>query len=393
MDLYFACEGHFMKDAQGKFYSLNAGFTTKLWKRYLSSFDRVYVFARVKYDETYIGNELLRADTSNVSFIELPEYVGPVQFMLVRRQIKRIISSNISFKRAYLCRLPGQIGTILIDALRQHKVPYSCEVVGDPWDVFGPDGVKHPLRPYFRYRGRYLLTKQVAAASSVLYVTQRSLQNRYPASKGIFTVGASDVLLSKETMASKPKLYKTKEVFEIISIGSLGQMYKSPDVVIKALAELKSHNIVCHLSWLGDGIYREKMEELARSLSVTDCITFCGNVPPKEVIIKLQHSDVFILVSRTEGLPRALVEAMGQGLPCIGSNVGGIPELLESSVIIPKGSATELASKIMYLIQNPDFYNKQAERNLLESKKYESSFLDEKRKAFYNEIKRIAMHS
>ncbi len=390
MDLVFACEGHFKKNAQGEYFSLNGGFTNRLWDRYLSVFTKIWVIARVKEDNNYIGKEVLRADNPKVSFIDLPNYVGPLQFLQIRSKIMRIINDEIIAGRAYLCRLPGEIGGMVISALNQRHIPYGCEVVGDPWDVFAPDGVQHPLRIFFRYIGKWKLKKQVMGASCVLYVTKFALQRRYPCSKDAFTTNVSDVYLANNDFANEAKQMREKEQYQLISIGSLEQMYKSPDVVIKALSILKGKGIKCNLSWLGDGRYKEQMKCLAKELNVERNIHFHGNVPADEVKRQLQASDVFLLVSKTEGLPRAMIEAMAQGMPCIGSNVGGIPELLEASVIVPKGNAEALAEKIAYMITNLTFANQQAKRNLQKAANYENSLLSLQREHFYKVMVRMA---
>ena len=373
MELVFACEGHFTKNAQGEYYSLNGGFTNRLWSRYLSVFTKICIIARVKEDWNYVGKEALRADNPKVSYIDLPNYVGPLQFLKVRRKIMRILKKEAVHGRAYLCRLPGEIGGMLISVLNMQHIPYGCEVVGDPWDVFAPDGVRHPFRIYFRHSGKRKLKKQVAGSSCVLYVTKYTLQKRYPCSTKIFSTNASDVLLLKSSFADEPKYLKEKEQYRLISIGSLEQLYKSPDVAIKALSILKMRGIKCCLSWLGDGKYKEQMKSLAKELNVEDNICFHGNVPVEEVKRQLQASDIFLLVSKTEGLPRAMIEAMAQGLPCIGSKVGGIPELLEDSALVPKGDAEALAEKIAYMLKHLSFTNQQAKRNLQEAANYENN--------------------
>ena len=50
---------------------------------------------------------------------------------------------------------------------------------------------------------------------------------------------------------------------------------------------------------------------------------------------QLDAADVFVLPSRQEGLPRAMIEAMARSLPCVGSDVGGISELIPDWVVPP----------------------------------------------------------
>lgn len=386
MDLIFANEGKFIKNSRGDIYSVNGGFTNVLWERYLSVFYNIRVMARVAYDSGFVGESCWLANSDRVSFIELPTYTGPKEFLNKRQQIKNVIKSNITCDCVYLCRLPGTIGNELIKVLNSRRIPYGCEVVGDPWDVFAPGGVKHLLRSFIRVYSRYKLYKAIGNSCCTLYVTQHMLQCRYPTKSNTFVANVSNVQLFDEQIAKKPKILFQRDSYNLISVGSLAQLYKSPDIVIKAIAELKNSGVVCCLRWLGDGKFRSQMEVLARDLGVGDQIDFLGNVAAAEVVEYLRLSDIFILVSRTEGLPRAVIEAMAQGLPCIGSNVGGIPELLDADTLVKKDNVDVLVEKIKQMVADLDFTNYQAERNLAESSKYKESLLNKSRVEFYNEL-------
>jgi glycosyltransferase involved in cell wall biosynthesis len=68
--------------------------------------------------------------------------------------------------------------------------------------------------------------------------------------------------------------------------------------------------------------------------------------------------------SRTEGLPRALVEAMARGLPAVGTDVGGIPELLDSRCIVRPDDDRALAGALAELLRHADLWEEQSRRNL-----------------------------
>lgn len=388
MDLVFVCEGRFVRNrVDGNVYDVvGGGFFTTLWERYLRVFDHIYILARVSYDcEIHCKPECL-ASGDRVSFIDLPYYVGPFQYLVVQQAFRKVIDDATISGRCYICRVPGQVGNIVAAHLHRKKIPYGVEVVGDPWDVFASGAVQHPLRLFFRYKGWYDLRKNVLRSSAALFVTKKSLQKRYPIRDSSFQVVASNVQLHENYLPKRAKALDKKMCYNLISVGSLDQMYKAPDIVIKALQLLKERNISVHLTWLGDGKYKSEMKDFAKCLNVQEMITFSGNVSPEDVRKHLLDADLFILASRTEGLPRAMVEAMAFGLPCIGSNVGGIPELLEKEVLVPKDNESVLADKIEYMINNLNYSNQQAQRNFGEAKDYYDSILKKQRERFYRHL-------
>lgn len=387
MILYFITQGRFIRRGTDV-YCIDNSMTLRLWDRYLESFSEIRVVARVLSDNNYPVKEVNLASSEKVSFIDLPYYIGPLQYLKVKMKISKILNDNIKKGFAYLCRVPSPIGNAAYNVLKKKNIPYGVEVVGDPWDVYAPGNFNHPLRPFLRYYSFWCLKKIVEKSSCSFYVTEYTLQNRYPVGKKTFQIAASDVMI-KPCKDIIPKRIEKKDCYNLISVGSLAQMYKSPDDVLRAIQILKKENINVHLIWLGDGVYKKKMIEYSDILGLSEHVSFIGNVSLSEVLRYLDNSDIFLLVSKTEGLPRALIEAMSRGLPCIGSKVGGIPELLETSVIIEPGNYIQLAERIRYMIENPEFANEQARINLNKSQKYTDDVLSSKRKMFYEKLKEI----
>lgn len=221
-----------------------------------------------------------------------------------------------------------------------------------------------------------------------MYVTKFSLQRRYPAKKGAFSSYATGVFID-QTREAVPKTISKKDTYSLISIGALDQLYKAPDICIRVVAEMKKRGINTHLRWLGKGKYMEEMKILSQELGVGSQIDFMGSVTKEEVDRYLDESDVFLLLSRTEGLPRAMVEALARALPCVGSNVGGIPELIDSNFLVPINNVEITCQKLQLLLQQPDIYHKQSVTNLETSKEYSPSVLDQKRDEFYESIKQM----
>ncbi len=126
----------------------------------------------------------------------------------------------------------------------------------------------------------------------------------------------------------------------------------------------------------------------AQKVGVADRVNFVGNMDSaQDVRDYLDTADLFLLPSRQEGLPRAMIEAMARGLPCIGTKIGGIPELLDESALVPVNDPKSLAEKIELFLTTPRLANAQASRNLKETQHYALESLEARRTEFYRYLK------
>jgi glycosyltransferase involved in cell wall biosynthesis len=103
----------------------------------------------------------------------------------------------------------------------------------------------------------------------------------------------------------------------------------------------------------GDGPMRPLREQQARDLGIEPRVRFLGHA--EDIPALLGASDIFVLPSRTEAFPNGLIEAMAAGLPCVASNVGGIPELVQherNGLLVPPADPALLADAIMRLIED-----------------------------------------
>ncbi len=83
-----------------------------------------------------------------------------------------------------------------------------------------------------------------------------------------------------------------------------------------------------------------------------------------------------------------MIEAMARGLPCIGSSVGGIPELLPSQDMVPAGDIEALAEKIAEVVSAPQRLARMSRRNLARASDYRETVLSGRRKEFYDYVER-----
>jgi glycosyltransferase involved in cell wall biosynthesis len=106
----------------------------------------------------------------------------------------------------------------------------------------------------------------------------------------------------------------------------------------------------------GNGPLRRRHERLARELGIARNVFFTGYIPPNEVPYYYAASNLFVIPSVIEAFGIATVEAMGCGKPVIGTNVGGIPDIIDNGIngyLVKPKDPKSLADKIAFLIGNP----------------------------------------
>lgn len=370
---------------KGSYYSLV--YDNIFWERYLNVFDRVKVIARVNYIDKIedLPKGYKKVKNYKVEFISLPYYKGLIQGIIVVPLLFFYIIKVVYKSENNILRLPGIISIItgLLSLIIGRK--FAVELVGDPYDVFssGVGGKLSPLlRIIFTFFTKYLIRK----ANAVSYVTEKVMQERYPALENTFCTHYSSICL-EENVFDKKNIRKkiNKNKCQILLVGSLEQMYKGFDIAVEAIniLEFKS-KIILHI--VGDGFYKESLIKLIEEKELKKNVIFHGKVAREDIFSLMEKVDIFIMPSRTEGLPRALLEAMAKGLPAIGSNIGGIPELLNNNWIFKSEDYKDLAEKITELYYSNNIQDI-SESNMLKAKEFQSSILEIRRNKFYSVLK------
>jgi len=386
MNVVVALEHRFDRTPDGRVWTQTT-FPYSFWTRYLEVFDSVRVVARVR-DVPNLPSEWKEANGEGVSFAAIPYYIGPWQYLLKAWQVWRSARNAVNANDAVILRVGSTIASPIQSMLRQAGRPYAVEVVADSYDVFAPGSVKHPLRPFFRRSFPRQLRRDCVQASAAAYVTKEALQQRYPCPN--FSVGVSDVDLPERALVSSSRLPRQGGTFNLIFVGTMAQLYKAPDVLINAVAACVQEGIDLKLTLIGDGKHRSELEARAKSLGLGERVSFLGQLSGGDAVMaQLDLADLFVLPSHQEGLPRAMVEAMARSLPCIGSTVGGIPELLPSEDLVPPGDVVALASKIREVVTDSERMARMSARNLETAKEYRDEVLSQQRNEFYRYVREI----
>ena len=398
MRLLVTSEEHVSRGVREKLYSQDAA-TYPSWSNYLEAFDEVAVLARMTRGLELIQQEA-RAGGPFVSFLPLPNYSGPWEFLKGFHEIQTRVRQAILQADAFLLRVPGLVGSLAWREITRLGRPYALDVVGDPWDALGPGSWRSIFRPLFRHVATHQLKQMCQNAVAIHYVTKEALQRRYPPGPNAYAVGFSDALMDSafalpaelearyERIENLATSRDSRGALRIGFIGSLARMYKGPDVLLRAAQLCRGHVLNFELAIVGTGRHFEELQVLAIRLGIQDQVQFLGQLPSGKAIFDFLDSvDLFVLPSRAEGLPRALLEAMARACPCIGSTIGGIPELLAPEDLVPPGDAAALADKIMEVARNPQRMKEMARRNLEKARTFSPEHLKDARRDFFRYVR------
>jgi glycosyltransferase involved in cell wall biosynthesis len=386
MNVVVTTEEHFDRTPDYRVWT-SGPFSYPFWTRYLAVFDSVRILARVRnVPVPPPGFRLVSGP--NVTFAGVPDYLGPEQYLLRMASIAAATAKAVQNGDAVILRVPGRMGICVESRLRKMRRPYAVEVVGDPYDVFAPGAVRHPLRPLFRWLFDSNLRRQCAAACAAAYVTEYALQRRYPPGSEAFATHCSDVELPPAAFVDVPRTSMPNGAARLIFVGSLAQLYKAPDVLIDAVGDCVRNGLDIGLVLVGSGRYQAQVEARVLALGLGNRVQFRGHLTtPEAVRTELDQAHLFVLPSRVEGLPRAMIEAMARSLPCLGSTIGGIPELIPEEDLVPPGDAPALARKIHEVITDPVRMARMSARNLAKAQEYSDTILTGRRKNFYHHLR------
>jgi len=362
----------------------------KFWRRYLEVFDEVVILARCRPVEA-VEPKWVRADGDGVRLLAFPDHAGPWEFFKVRGQLRRVAREGLAQAGACLLRTGGDpLNQVTACEALQSGHPYGVEVVADPWDSLSPGAYRSWVRPLARRACARNLRFQCSHAAAATYVTREALQRRYPPSPRAYSTYYSDVDMPPELIVPQPRRFE-QPGSRIVFLGELQQLYKAPDVLVRAVGLCARNGVDVRVRFLGGGQQIPFLQGIAREVGAADRVEFLGQVAERETVIReLDEADLFVLPSRQEGLPRAMVEAMGRALPCVASTRGGMPELLPAEDLVPPDDTEALAAKLTEVLTDPQRLSRMSARNLERTDEYRADLLAARRLDFYQRLRTLS---
>ncbi|MBA3741938.1 glycosyltransferase family 4 protein [Sporichthya sp.] len=305
--------------------------------------------------------------------VALPYYVGIGGLLRTAPALVAAVFAAVRRSEYVVLRVPGAVTSVAAIACRVLRRSYAVDVVGDAADAVDGGALGRcgrVLSPVVKGHVRWV----VGHAGAARYVTAHALQARYPSPIGVPAVGVSDVRIDE--VANTGSRDWSGPPFRLVTVGTMEATYKGQDDLIRAAAKLRADGVDVSVDLVGGGRLEERNQALARELGVAERVRFLGTVSDRAALTRiLDTSHLFVLASRQEGLPRALVEAMARGLPAVATRVGGVPELLDPACLVAPDDPDALATAIRELLADPQRWRQESARNLSTAREYHRDVL------------------
>jgi phosphatidylinositol alpha-1,6-mannosyltransferase len=361
------------------------------WNRYLDVFSGVLVAARIS-DVLEPSSGCVQASSPGIGFCALPPYSGLGGLVRTRQAVRAAVIRAIHACPAVIVRSPSPVAYLAARCMLAAGRPYGAQIVGDPDQVFSAGAFRHPLRVPLRYAATFAQKRVTRHASAVLFVTKQTLQRKYPAAGRVFA--GSDVMLDETAFDLEWRRdWPDTDPFTLVTVAALDQPYKGVAVLLDAVQELRRIGRLVKLVVVGGGVLLPQLQARARSLGIGDSVDFMGQLDREGVRRALDSAHLFVMPSLTEGLPRALLEAMARGLPAVATNVGGIPELLPADWLVRPQDSAALARRIDELMTGNAPRRAMGERNRQVAWNYHERVQTSIKRAFLTAVRDVSVTS
>lgn len=388
MKAIFCYDGPFAKDEEGFYYGRNLN--DQMFERYFKVIDSLEIVIRARnMKQERAIKSMSRITNPNISVVESPNLSTIKGILTQIPNVYRLLEERIMEADVVFIRLPSNIGNLAVNVCEKVGKKYLIEVVGCPWDAYWNYSLQGKV---FALPAKILMRNRIKNAPYVLYVTNQFLQKRYP-TKGK-TIGCSNVeLLQMEEKVLEKRIehirsYIPQKKIIIGTAAGVDILFKGQEYVIRALGELKKRGRVCFEYRLVGGGTGEYLKKIARENGVEEYVNIMGQIPHNKIYEWLDEIDIYAQPSRQEGLPRAMIEAMSRGVPCIGADTAGIPELIESEYIFSNSHSevNEICEILLCLVENLNEMERVSIRNFEEAKKYQREILIQRRTEFFKDF-------
>lgn len=386
MKLLLVDNVHLYKDPQGNYYAPSI-YSHAFLQRYLAVFEEVRFLGKARPLREADKTKCLLVSGEGVEITELPWYQGMGQMILKMPELLPAYRKASEGCGCCIYRI-AQVESFLAYLFRRRRIPYAVEMVNDPDSWSAMPGLVRKVS------GR-MSRKMIRHAIGASFVTEKLLQQRYAGGrkrKGYFEASYSSVELEQSDIAAEPIRWQSAETFRIVHVANaISNDMKGHKTLINVAKRLADAGCRFEVIFIGHGDLTEEYREYAASLGLEKSVRFIGMISGKKSLLdKLRECHMMVFPSKSEGLPRTLIEAMAVGLPCLSTPVGGIPELIDSRYLFDPEDSKGFADEILRLVQTPQELLEMSLRNLRKAREFNKADLGTKRTRFYGMLRKAA---
>ncbi|MEH6731296.1 MAG: glycosyltransferase family 4 protein [Pseudoalteromonas distincta] len=364
-----------------RFYFYNGHYYTQLafpylyWEDYLRYFDKVEVIARVLKVES-ISENYRQVDGKNVNVLPMPYYVGVKEFVFQLPNLLYRAFELVKSRDGFILR-SGNVSNVLWLFIILSRKSYLREYPGNIYEgVTGFAGKGANIKILAKFLN-FLAKKQALLSKANSFVSE-DCKTIYSTQKPSYVFSSFNV----DEIVTKKNSYELEGDFKLVTVGRL-EGEKGHKDLINALAKTDTN---VELTVIGDGSQLKSLIEQAQNLRVK--VNFLGAITDRDKLFKsISNADLFVIPSHTEGMPRSLLESMAIGIPCIGTSVGGIPEVLNKDYLAPPKDPQALAELIKCVSLDTQLRKRMGTENLqIIKKRYSKESMDKQKSLFWGEL-------
>lgn len=240
----------------------------------------------------------------------------------------------------------GPVASVGLLAARAWRVPFSLTIHG-PEELLNHEA--------------YHLREKLEAATFVLCISdfcRSQLCQLLPPAQWhklhVSRLGVDPSLLNPNLRrGTHPE--PAEPILQLVCTGRLVPA-KGHHVLLEALLLLERRGIELETTLIGNGPERKSLEDFVVRNDLSSRIRFTGALSHPETLARVRRADIFVLASFAEGIPVAFMEAMALAIPCIGTSIAGIPELIRTGregLLVAPSSVEDLANALASLALDP----------------------------------------
>jgi glycosyltransferase involved in cell wall biosynthesis len=363
----------FKLDNAGNIYT-PGGIDNNYLKRYSdSNFGERYIVSRSSEYNSKFDSSYEKLIDINPYFLK--KYTGGYQFLFKYSFYKDLYDFLNQNDTMIVINYPSSTGLFLILFSYIFNFNYVVEVASDS-DTYRGKRFGLIVQVFSEIIGKICVPKAIGA----LYVAT-FLKDKWHCKNGVV---CSNVFIENFSI---PRTFNNKKTFKIVSVGAISYR-KGIDFILSELKDVNDDFII-ELDLVGpiidDDIFMSAKELNFKNIK----INFHGILSKSDIYSILDSADLYVQASRSEGLPRSLIEAMSRGVPVICSSLPGVKGIVQNNYQFNLKSSGSLSILINDLFSFPNKLTKLSLYSVNISKSYSIKILKNKRVDFYNSCKCI----